>query len=313
MTSTASIDTPVQCYSIRQFSPFQGTVQVINAPSVRAISNDGMHWQIQVSCEHHQQQWGLSQATTVRRYVLWGVWSGHYGLKSMPLDPMLDVPKHNDVEQQILPWLESMHARVPFPARDVYELWILDSLEQLPIALIASRTQAHDLADIKPAHWRASTSQQRNFNPARAQTSIDPLLKIEQLISDNTCCPIRSQWFVRDDAGAGQGMTGQNIANDLIHRILPRDAFPELLIREDWPNEEARMLAEDYHHWMAPRLLMMQHLCDSTRLHLEKSAQAQAIETSKLHHLYPAFLDQKILNRILVETRLRQAAEKPSE
>jgi hypothetical protein len=303
-----SADIALQCYSIRQLSPFQGTVQVINTPSVRAISVDGIHWQIQVTCEQHQQEWGLNSA--VRRYVLWGVWSERFGLKSMPLEPMLDVPKFDTVEQHILPILQTMHAHIPFTQRDAYELWILDSLDQLPIALIATRTQPIELENFKPTHWRASTAQQRDFKPARAQTSIDPLLKLEQLISDNTCCPIRSQWFVRDKTGSGTGLCGQNITDDLINRTLPREAFPELLIREDWPNNDARMLAEDYHHWMAPRLLLLQHLSESTRSRLEKSAQAQAVETSKLYHLYPTFLDQKILNRILVETRLRQSAEK---
>ena len=86
--------------------------------------------------------------------------------------------------------------------------------------------------------------------------------------------------------------------------------FPELLIRENWQSEESRILAEDYQNWLAPRLLTLHNLSASIRARLEVAAQAYATETVQLLHLYPEIIDQKIMNRIQVEARLRATAQK---
>lgn len=299
----------LQLYSLRQLSPFQGLIYVVSISLARAISNDGEFWQIQVSCENQQHQMGLQQPGLARRYVLWGVWSKQYGLKTMPLDPMLDVPDAAVMEQQLIPALESGLQHMPFAQRDHYELWILDSLENLPVALISTRMDAYNLEQFKPSHWRASTHSQRDFKPARAHTTTDPLLKLEQLISDNTCCPIRSQWFLRDVTGNGTGICAQNLEPELCERKLDKAKFPELLVRENWPNDDARLLVEDYHDWLSPMLLTLQGLSRVTRARLEVAAQSYAVEASKLLQLYPEIIDQKIINRIQVEARLRLAAQ----
>lgn len=298
----------IQLYSQRQLSPFMGLVYVASISVARAISHDGVFWQIQVICENQQHQLGLHQAGLVRRYVLWGVWSRQAGLKAMPLDPMLDTPKDSVIEQELMPALESGLQYMPFASKDFYELWILDSLENVPVALIATRTDAYNLDKLKPDHWRASTHSKRDFTPARVPTTFDPLLKLEQLISDNTCCPIRSQWFLRDSTGNGTGITAQNIGTDLIKRKLEKENFPELLIRENWPNDDTRLLAEDYHHWLSPKLLTLQNLSLETRSRLELAATHHAVETSQLLHLFPQIANQKIINRIQVEARIRSAS-----
>ena len=298
----------LQLYSLRQLSPFQGLVHIASLPQVRAISNDGVFWQIQVSVENQQHKMGLQQPGLPRRFVLWGVWSKQFGLKSMPLDPMLDVPNDELVEQQLVPALAFSLQQLPFAPRDHYELWILDNQDNSPVALLATRTDAYSIEQIKTLHWKASTNSQRNFISARSHTTVEPLLKLERLIADHTCCPIRSQWFLRDTNGDGTGMTGQNLDKHLIDRILKKNQFPELLIRESWPHDDDRLLAEDYQNWLAPRLLTLHHLLPATRARLELAAQAYATETAQLLHLYPEIIDQKIINRILVEARLRAAA-----
>jgi hypothetical protein len=298
----------IQLYSQRQLSPFMGLVYVASISLARAISNDGIFWQIQVSCETQQHHLGLSHAGLVRRYVLWGVWSKQAGLKAMPLDPMLDTPKDEVIENQLIPALESSLQHMPFESKDHYELWILDSLENLPVALISTRIDGYNLDLLKPAHWRASTHSKRDFLPVLTHITTDPLLKLEQMISDNTCCPIRSQWFLRDDTGNGTGVTAQNLELELHHRILENEKFPELLIREHWPNLDTQLLAREYHNWLAPRILTLQNLSLATRARLELAAQKYAVETSQLINLYPQIADQKIINRILVEARLRTAS-----
>ena len=302
--------TSALCYSLRQLSPFQGLVHIVSIPQARAVTGDGRLWKIEVSCENQQHAMGLQQPGLARRYVLWGVWSKNAGLKAMPLDPMLDIPKDSVIEHELIPAIEANLQQLPFTPRDHYELWILDHQHNLPAALAATRIDGFNLDQLKASHWRASTHSKRDFKPARVQTTINPLLKLEQLIADNTCCPIRSQWFLRDEFGNGKGLVGHNLEAELSERNLARNQFPELLIREDWDTEASRILAEDYQNWLSPKLLTLHHLTPTIRARLEVAAQSYAIEASQLLHLYPEKIDQKIIHRIQVEARLRLAAEK---
>lgn len=296
-------------YSIRQLSPFRGTVQILSADFARAVSADGRQWQIQVSCEVKQQQWGIMNSPEVqRRYVLYGMWNKQRGLSSLPLDPMLDVPDHKLVEGSLLSHLEHQANAIPFPAMDHYELWLLHGKTRLPIALLASSINEHTLDQIKASRWRACSSRQLQFQPSRAKCSTDPILKIESLISEQCTSPLMAQWFYREADRSGHGLGGSHVPETLIGRTLAAEEFPELLISEDWPDDNDCLLAEDYHHWLSPQLLLLPHLHHTTRLRLEQAAQQHAMAVSRQYQLYPAIADQKIMNRILVEARLRKSS-----
>ncbi len=296
-------------YSIRQLSPYRGTVQILSSAYARAVSADGVQWQIQVSCEVKQQQWGIMNSPKVqRRYVLYGMWNQQRDLSCLPLDPMLDVPDDKLIETSLLIPLRDRVKAIPFPATDQYELWLLHGRTHLPIALIASATSEHTLDQIRASRWRASSSRQQQFQPMRALCSSDPILKIESLISEHGSSPLTAQWFYREADRSGLGLGGTQVAETLTGRKLSAEAFPELLIAEDWPDDNDRLLAEDYHHWLSAQLLLLPHLRHATRKRLELAAQQHALTVSQLHHLYPAIADQKILNRILVEARLRKSS-----
>ncbi|TNF34781.1 MAG: hypothetical protein EP315_06775 [Gammaproteobacteria bacterium] len=293
-------DKAIENYSLRQLSPFRGTVQVVNSPFARAVTVDGQQWQIQVSCEVKQQQWGILNSPQVqRRYVLYGTWTEQRDLASLPLDPMLDVPDDQLLETSLLIHLRQLARQIPFAPMDHFELWLMHQQSGQPLALIASASHEHALEQIKAARWRASSSRQQSFRPLRAHCSTDAILKIEHLISQQCSSPLTAQWFHRQLDGSGRGINSSD---------LPAEDFPELLIREDWPEENDRLLAEDYHHWLSPQLLLLPRLSHASRLRLEQAAQQHALEVSRLHHLYPAIADQKIMNRILVEARLRKSS-----
>ena len=132
-------------------------------------------------------------------------------------------------------------------------------------------------------------------------------LAIQRLINENTCNPIRAQWFLRNRDGSGQGLQGQNLKDELLERHLTAGQFPELLIKEDWPEDSARRLVEDYHHWLAPSLLTLSHISKATRQRLEDAAVGRALDVSRRYKLYPRITRNAWLNRILVETRLRKS------
>ncbi|HEY9052748.1 MAG TPA: hypothetical protein VIQ03_14450, partial [Gammaproteobacteria bacterium] len=226
----------------------------------------------------------------------------------LPLDPMLDVPDDRMIEASLLIRLRELAETIPFPAGDPYELWLLHGKTHAPIALIASARNDYSLDQIKASRWRASSSRQQQFHPPRATYTSDPILMTESLISSHCSSPLMAQWFYREEDRSGRGLGGPNLPETLIDRHLPAAAFPELLIAEDWPDDNACLLAEDYHHWLSPQLLLLPHLGQATRQRLEQAAQQHALAVSRLHHLYPAIADQKIMNRILVEARLRKSS-----
>jgi hypothetical protein len=125
----------------------------------------------------------------------------------------------------------------------------------------------------------------------------------------------RFQKLVAARAGARpQGAWFQRRAGD-------NDAFPCLLVSEDWQSEADHALCQRYLLRMAPRLLMLQELPHETRERLELTARQHAIEVDQYYPLYPEINDPQRMSAIRVEARLRrgmpQAArpkgkEKPS-
>ena len=295
-------------YSIRQLSPFQGLIQVIRSDIARAISIDGRQWQIQVICEAHQQEWGIGTEDNIqRRYVLYGTWSKASGLYSMPLEPMLDVPSDEDIQQQLIKRLESHYDKIPFPQLDCYELWVLDSENLLPIALLASSIDRENINNIHVTRWRAYTAGDKTFKPKRAQCNTNPALLLEQLISNHTQSPVLCQWFHRNDDGSAQAINVPDSKPELDGRKLSANDFPELLIKAHWPDLNIEILVEEYHEWLAPKLLCLQNIQDSTREMLEHAASHQALLSSQLLPLFPKTINQKIINKIMVETTIRKS------
>ncbi|MFW2374322.1 MAG: hypothetical protein ACN4GM_14445 [Gammaproteobacteria bacterium] len=297
-----------QHYSIRQLSPFKGSIHIVSLPYARALTNDGINWQIQVSCEVHQQQWNINNDPGIqRRYIFYGFWTESGGISRIPLDPSLDVPDESYVEELLVGAIQLALPELPFTAADHYELWLLDNCHNLPIALLRSATDPHQLDQIDIHRWRASDQAGHNFNPQQAACNTDPVLKLQSLINDDTCCPPRAQWFLRENDGSGLGLQGQNLDSALVHRRLIRQQFPELLIKENWQEPFSRMLAEDYHHWLSPSLLTLSHISLATRQRLEDAAVNRALDVSRRYKLYPTITRSAWLNRILVETKLRKS------
>ena len=285
-------------------------IQVVKTDYARAISTDGINWQIHASCETHQQQWGIhDQPDTQRRYILYGMWTQKNWLYTVPLDPMLDVPDDTIIRQKLIPLLEQHLGDIPFPQQDNYELWLLHAQDKLPVALLSSAIDAHTLHNIHASRWRAQSTSGATFTVRQAQCSTDPLLKIEQLINNSSTSPITGQWFKREKDGSGSGILGLNIDDQLINRTVAAENFPQLLLRSSWPDANMQLLIDEYHQWLAPRLLCLHHIDNTTRELLELAASQQALETSRLHSLYPKIINQKVMNKIMVEARLRTSAQ----
>jgi hypothetical protein len=111
---------------------------------------------------------------------------------------------------------------------------------------------------------------------------------------------------LRDAEGHGVGLGGLRVATALRGRQLHAGDFPELLVREDWPDETSRNLMREFHNWQAPWLLTLSGLRPSTRERLEAEARRRPLAVFQIRHLLPEVRDQERMRTTLVEAMLRQ-------
>ncbi len=282
-----------ECYSVRQLSPFIGNIQIVQADYCRALSSNGTHWQIQASCETHQQQWNIAEDEYVpRRYVLYGSWDKTAGFSSLPLDPMLDVPDLQYVQENIISTLEHSAADLPFPQQDGYECWLM--LDQQPLALIASATQPQMIPHIHINKWQAVSQQDFSGNLLNEQL----LAQIQQLEEYINQLTDSHEWFKRLADGTAQAVNNPQLQYD-------QHLFPDLLVNPQLLDKNHREHLTRLIDWQSPRLLTLQNLDKAQRQQLEVLAQHHAVETYRRRLLFPHPLDKNILTKIQVELKIR--------
>jgi len=289
MTST------IDCFSVRQLSPFVGNIQIVQADYCRAMSSDGIHWQIQASCETHQQVWNISEDEYIpRRYVLYGSWDQNNGFSSLPLDPMLDVPSLTHIENTLINTLQHKTIKLPFPHRDRYECWLIDTLTGKPLAITNSATHEYMIPHMPNKPWQA-IPQQQSFGSLAGKLTAEDVHDLESCINQSTSI---SEWFYRHDDNSGSSLSDKT-------RTLSGNNFPELLINQALLPDTLQSAVTNYIHWQSPRLLSLHSLSSKTRHQLELAAQSYALETSKRLNIYPVQLDPGIYNKIMVELKIR--------
>ncbi|MDH5473220.1 MAG: hypothetical protein OEY61_10230 [Gammaproteobacteria bacterium] len=296
-----------QKYSARQLLPFTGNIQIINTPFARALSIDGKNWQIQTICESHQQQWNINTNSDIhRRYIIYGTWNDITGLSRFPIDPTLDVPSENSIHKNLITEIISSIDSIPFPAEDTYEYWLLDNNNYLPIALLATSISKELISETQQIkRWRSRSGSESEFTTSSNTYNRNPFTLLETYINNLSCQPLCAQWFHRNHDGSGTGLQGQNIKQQLYDRVLPSIKFPELLIINQPDNPDYELLLHDYNHWLAPRLLTLHNITYETRLALENAAQYQPADVFRFHRLYPTIINRQLINKTLVEAKLR--------
>ena len=280
----------VRYYSMRHLSPYQGTVQVAEMPGFRAMSADGITWRVQF----------LNQPSRFSSYAVWRA----------------DGSGNLIETERTRSFIETMqrHPSLPFPLADELELWLLDSKEQKPLAILASTLgHIHPPRDMNTT-WQAGLAGDDSFvAPSLADGA--PVSHIPHHDVLNRCVqkaagPLeRAQWFRRDHEGNGVGLNGCRIDPTQVGRELTQDKFPELLLRSDWERDEESRLVQDYHDWHAPNLLTHSDLKRGTRDRLERIACRQAEKLYKVRHLLPEIVNPDLLNVAFVEAVIRRSAQ----
>lgn len=282
----------IRAYSQRLLPPYTGFVQIAETEKARVQSFDGLSWEFHFlsgndsknrQSSSREQGYGLG-----RGYYRVAHLKNHH-LKPYILPTCVDPDEVTECIHQLYEFLSA--AQVPFPAADIYEYWLLDGVDESPLALIYSCCEESQISSFPhQPKWTALPHSKMHIDKTAHETAIhEPPVnhRFESLIGKRAGAKPRATWFKRSD-------------ND-------RDDFPRLLVREDWQFRGDQDLCERYLCRKAPRLLMLQSLSRSDRERLEIASKAYALEVDEYFPMYPEVNDDQLMTTIRVEARLRRS------
>jgi len=278
----------ISTYSQRALQPFSAQVQIAESEHARAVTMDGEVWELQyIYSVGSNAQAAAARAT--RRFVR-AAHIRHCDLNGIARTGALEGEPVDERIVELASFLTG--ARLPFPARDKYEYWLLDAKDGSPLALMFSCVDAEQMrAFPRMMDWAALPAAQMPIKTSELERSrsYGPVnYRLERCVVERAGSKPEARWFKRD------------IQNDL--------DFPAFLLREDWEDEEQADLCRRYLHRQSPRLLMLHGLSLGDRERMELAARAYPLDVARFYPLYPAVADRGTVDKIRVEARLRMAA-----
>ena len=279
-------------YTKRLLLPYVGVVQVAEMGWARALSLDGKNWSIRYALDENKQtlNWPLSHDPRVIVSMMVNIEEDEPNFRVRRSSVSIDRLRADS--QRVFDLL--CDAQLPFKAADRYEYWLLDSHDDMPLALLHTCIHEDETKrPVPPPEWVAI--------PAAELAVHDPVpqgeafykppvnYRLQKLVKDRAGSNPRAVWFKRVDPAS--------------------DDFPPCLISEKWDDPEGQRLCDLYLQRLAPRLLMLHGLSNSNRQGLELAARDFVFDVERFYPLYPEVLDDSPLDAARVEARLRRANE----
>ncbi|MCG8069856.1 MAG: hypothetical protein AB2767_17325 [Candidatus Thiodiazotropha taylori] len=277
----------IKAYSQRLMPPYSGFAQIVESETARALTLDVRSWEIHFL---YDAEVNLNKAgqTGRRRFIR---------VQTLEHEAMCTIAEtgylHGTaIDERIVQLAEFLvGAEYPFPSDDLYEYWILDPKDDSPLALVFSCNTPDNFSNFPTkTEWKALPAAviPIEYTEAEKQNKNPPVnYRVEQMVTKTAGYFPKAKWFKR--------------GSDEV------DYFPPMMIREEWGDEQKNNLCQRYIQRLAPRLLMLPGLELECRRKLESSAGKHALEVERFHKLYPEIADEKRLNTILVEARIRRS------
>ncbi len=284
--------TDLQCYAIRRVNPFLGVLQIIKNSSGRAISANGVVWDIEVSAD--ENDWtSLAQTNENDVYIRYGLWSAEEGLVSRPLNPHGADDPLTDKCLSVIQAIQSNLENIPFKLQDTRELWLFDSDTLTPLALLAAMRPQDRPVSPEPRYWSSclgadGVSSQYRFAESR---------ELEQQVKARAGFNIKKYWLQRQPDGSA--------LKEATEERIPAELIPPFLIAQQWENPLERKRAQAYMEWIAPSLLTLQMINAEQRLKLEQKLNVQAVSVEHHWRLYPKIIQQKYIKSARIQCQLQ--------
>jgi hypothetical protein len=295
---------------VRRVNPFEGVLQVVETTQGRAYSPNGEVWQIQVLAERPDHTWrSFSHVPPIEQFFNFGLWDAAGGLQKVPANTVMDIGGMTAAAEAICEVLHDLGGALPFPLIDDYECWSTDYQGE-PIALLATCEEPGLIDGLRVGRWHASGLADHGFVSASLSArgvaprgDMGPRQHAERLERLVRQSGQQRRWFRRlgDRSGIPLKPSGDG-------QPLAAERFPPLGLKSEWADAQEHELVADYLAWLAPRLLMLQHLTDSERQWLEAAACRQAEELAAGYRLLPCILDRPAIEAARVEARLRRSS-----
>lgn len=279
----------IKAYSQRQTPPFTGQVQIVETMRARAVSLDGIAWEIHFlhAAPELRGPGSQSQKRTYSRVA---------NIRHSALRKISTEGQHNGhpLDERLLELTTFLaDAELPFPAADQYEYWLLDAQDESPLALIFTCVDAETMESFPPhLEWTALPASMMPIDRTEEEleSGTPPVnYRLERLVADRAGWQPKARWIRR---GSSECLK-----------------CPKLLVRQDWDDEEARELCQRYIERQSPRLLMLHGLEHEQRLALEHAASGYATEVARFHAMYPEVVDPELMRTVRVEARMRGLTE----
>lgn len=288
----------VRSYAVRRVNPFRGVMQVIEAEEGRALSCNGMVWEILVRATQGNILSSPGGDNNKKTYYRFGMWSMDDGLMKRSNSPVAgqDYFELASKCEALTEYVREHHHQLPFDLEDNLELWLFDSDNQRPLALLSSLTPGASLPSPESRYWSSCIGPSGSPSQRRFPQSRD----LESQVSQRAGFSINKYWIKR--LPGGDGILANTASS------IPADQFPVLLLDENWVNDEEQHRAREYIKWISPSLLTLQHLDKDTRTRIEKNLNVQAISIEHHWHLYPEIINQKLLKAARVQSQIEKCS-----
>ena len=295
MKKRGRITNQVRSYAVRRVNPFLGVLQIIETAAGRAMSTNGVVWDIEVEAEAPTGWGSLNKTQTGRMFYRYGLWSLQDGLVNRPLSPHLVQDPLTRQCHQLIECIRERLDQLPFPLEDRQELWLFDQHDEQPLVLLASKTCDAPKPSPEPKYWISHLGADGVPGQYRFPESAALIEQVRQRAGFN----INTHWIIRDASGDGRMITGD--------RHFESTDLPRFLLSEDWPQSHQKQRVEKYIEWIAPSLLTLQNLTLPTRESLEKKLYVQAVSIEYHYHLYSQVIQQKLIKSAQVQSRLQKS------
>jgi len=304
-------------YSIRLLNPFQGILQIIRSDTVTALSSDGINWRLQIRSD--LEHIPVNEHNAINTYRLYGIWSQRDGLTQLPIHPVVDTKRANLEVSTVVSALENLPDQ-PFPLKDTTELWLLNKENGTPLALLASACNLNDLPDSLDLRWSPSLPGDNNFEincHELASSKSATVLRgksasefLSNLVMKHSNNPPQAYWIERQIDGSGV-VHSNDLNKPAVSNIeFSAELFPYNMIATDVFSPMEQKILKQYLKWVAPFLLSLQNISDTTREQLEVDAYRRPMAIYNVYRTLPKVINHKLLNAALVAAELRKAAVK---